>query len=436
MESMVEETAITLLEFNRRVNRLLHDQSVQQCWVVAETSDVMVRTHCYLELVQKNPDTGETVAKARAAIWAARFHALRRKFEEATGQRFQSGMKVMVEVSANFHEQYGFSLIINDIDPSYTLGDMARQRLEILRRLKKEGIIDLNKQLEWSETPQRIAVISAGTAAGYGDFMNQLHGNQRGIKFYTCLFPAMMQGANTVPSVIAALERICDHLDLFDCVVIIRGGGATSELNAFDNYDLAANVAQFPLPVIAGIGHDRDYTVIDEVANVRVKTPTAAAEWLISRASDALDRLETISDAIVNLASQIVVDARRQLDYYTNTIPLLAENSIIRNKSLLDKYVSAIPIHAHSRISAAGKELDVLAGKVAQGAALCMEREHSRLKYLEMQVGLLSPRHVLKRGYSLTMSGGRIITDAADLNPGDRLVTHFATGKVVSEVKK
>ena len=267
------ETAISLVEFNRRIGGLLHDASVQRCWVVAETSDVRQSGgHCYLELVQKDAQTGQTLARMRGIVWASVYARLRCEFERATGQPFASGMNVMVEVSANFHEQYGLSVVITGINPTYTLGDMARQRLEILNRLRSEGIIDMNKQLPWDDVAQRVAVISAAGAAGYGDFMNQLHNNPSGIKFYTCLFPAVMQGQSTVTSVIAALERINDYADLFDCVVIIRGGGSTSDLNSFDNYDLAANVAQFPLPVICGIGHDRDNTVVDSVASVRVKT--------------------------------------------------------------------------------------------------------------------------------------------------------------------
>lgn len=429
------ETAITLLEFNRRVNRLLHDTSVQRCWIVAETSDVMVRNHCYMELVQKNPETGLTEAKARAIIWASRFAVLRHTFETATGQVFGNGLKVMVEVSANFHEQFGYSLVISDINPTYTLGDMARQRMEIINRLKREGIINLNKELEMPSVPQRIAVISAGTAAGYGDFIDQLHGNQSGLKFYTCLFQASMQGANTAASIIAALNRIYANAGLFDCVVIIRGGGATSELNAFDNYDLAANVAQFPLPVIVGIGHDRDTTVLDEVANVRVKTPTAAAEWLLGKAQTALESLNSISDMIANIAKDMIASARQQLAYYANTIPLTAENTITRNKSILQNYMNMIPLRAHTRIESAGKDLDVWRERITIAVEQHLQHEKMRLQTLEKQVELLSPDRVLKRGYSLTVANGRIVTDASTLAKGDVMETRFASGKVISEVK-
>lgn len=433
---MMEKSAITLLEFNRRVNRLLHDATVQQCWVVAETSDVMFRNHCYLELVQKNPETGLTEAKARGIIWASRFSVIRHSFEAATGQAFGNGLKVMVEVSANFHEQFGYSLVITNIDPSYTLGDMARQRIEILKRLKQEGIIDLNKQLPLPDLIQRIAVISAGTAAGYGDFMNQLHNNAPGIKFYTCLFPAMMQGANTVSSIIAALDRVAANADLFDCVVIIRGGGATSELNAFDNYELASNVAQFPLPVIVGIGHDRDRTVLDEVACIRVKTPTAAAEWLLGQAQSVLDGLNGLSTMIYDMVMQMLADARQQLSYFTNTIPLVAENIIDRNKSMLRNYMSVIPVRAHAKVESSGKDVAALSVQVSMAAKQCMQRENVRLQNLEKMVELLSPMHVLKRGYSLSTVGGKVVTDAASLQGGEVMQTIFASGKVTSIIKK
>lgn len=433
---MAEGTAITLLEFNRRVNRLLHDQSVQQCWIVAETSDVMVRNgHCYLELVQKNPTTGQTEARARAIIWANRFVGLKYTFESATKQAFGSGLKVMVEVSANFHEQYGYSLLITDINPTYTLGDMARQRIEILNRLKREGILDMNKALEWPVVAQRIAVISAGSAAGYGDFMHQLHENQSGIKFYTCLFQAAMQGVNTAPSIIAALDRIIEHVDLFDCVVIIRGGGATSELNAFDNYDLAARIAQFPIPVVTGIGHDRDNTVIDAVSNIRVKTPTAAAEWILGQAQEALTELETLSDRVVTIATQMLGDARQQLAFFQSSIPLVAENCIIRHRALLTTYAHAIPVRAEARIAEEVKALSYIGKTVAASARQVLQKEKMRLESLAVLRESLSPDRVLKRGYSLTSAGGRIITSIADVQKGQVLLTRLADGTVTSEVK-
>lgn len=430
------ETAISLVEFNRRIGGLLHDASVQRCWVVAETSDVRQSGgHCYLELVQKDAQTGQTLARMRGIVWASVYARLRCEFERATGQSFASGMNVMVEVSANFHEQYGLSVVITGINPTYTLGDMARQRLEILNRLRSEGIIDMNKQLPWVDVAQRVAVISAAGAAGYGDFMNQLHNNPSGIKFYTCLFPAVMQGQSTVTSVIAALERINDYADLFDCVVIIRGGGSTSDLNSFDNYDLAANVAQFPLPVICGIGHDRDNTVVDSVASVRVKTPTAAAEWLLDRAQSALDHVNALTDMVVDSATQMLSGARQQLAYFTSGIPLMADNIVVRHRARLQQIAAAIPVVAARRIDGAGKDLAFASQRLAMAARQCVANERQRVTGLEKQVELLSPDRVLRRGYSLTLRDGHVVTSASSLRAGDSLVTRFADGERTSVVE-
>ena len=430
------ETAISLVEFNRRIGGLLHDASVQRCWVVAETSDVRQSGgHCYLELVQKDAQTGQTLARMRGIVWASVYARLRCEFERATGQPFASGMNVMVEVSANFHEQYGLSVVITGINPTYTLGDMARQRLEILNRLRSEGIIDMNKQLPWADVAQRVAVISAAGAAGYGDFMNQLHNNPSGIKFYTCLFPAVMQGQSTVTSVIAALERINDYADLFDCVVIIRGGGSTSDLNSFDNYDLAANVAQFPLPVICGIGHDRDNTVVDSVASVRVKTPPAAAEWLLDRAQSALDHVNALTDMVVDSATQMLSGARQQLAYFTSGIPLMADNIVVRHRARLQQIAAAIPVVAARRIDGAGKDLAFASQRLAMAARQCVANERQRVTGLEKQVELLSPDRVLRRGYSLTLRDGHVVTSALSLRAGDSLVTRFADGERTSVVE-
>lgn len=430
------ETAISLVEFNRRIGGLLHDASVQRCWVVAETSDVRQSGgHCYLELVQKDAQTGQTLARMRGIVWASVYARLRCEFERATGQPFASGMNVMVEVSANFHEQYGLSVVITGINPTYTLGDMARQRLEILNRLRSEGIIDMNKQLPWADVAQRVAVISAAGAAGYGDFMNQLHNNPSGIKFYTCLFPAVMQGQSTVTSVIAALERINVYADLFDCVVIIRGGGSTSDLNSFDNYDLAANVAQFPLPVICGIGHDRDNTVVDSVASVRVKTPTAAAEWLLDRAQSALDHVNALTDMVVDSATQMLSGARQQLAYFTSGIPLMADNIVVRHRARLQQIAAAIPVVAARRIDGAGKDLAFASQRLAMAARQCVANERQRVTGLEKQVELLSPDRVLRRGYSLTLRDGHVVTSALSLRAGDSLVTRFADGERTSVVE-
>ena len=429
--------AITLREFNNRIKRLLNNPAVCNCWICADLSDVNVRGgHCYLELLEKDERTGATVAKMRGIIWANRFAYLRQKFLQVTGQDLRSGMKVMLEVSVNYHEQYGISLIITDIDPSYTLGDMERLRREILARLKADGIIDMNKQLDFPAVPQRIAIVSAAGAAGYGDFMNQLHNNAYGLQFYTCLFPAVMQGKETVPSVTAALDRINRHIDLFDCVVIIRGGGSTSDLNSFDDYNLAANVAQFPLPVVVGIGHERDVTILDYVACRRVKTPTAAAELLIGCGVEALARIDELRETIVSIAREYITEAQLQMQYLTSTIPLIAGNIVERNRARLQHIMQIVPLTAQSRIAQGNERLLFFLKQMQQASAQTIMREKMRLTAIYEKVQILSPQNTLRRGYSLTTVNGHAVTDASQLAAGDTITTHLANGTVTSTINK
>lgn len=426
---------ITLSRFNELITQAINSTpGLQNQWVVAETSDLrVVRGHCYMELVEKN-DAGTTVAKLNAVIWSSNYPRLVAKFMATTGAELKTGMKVLVKVSANFHSQFGFKAVINDIDPSYTMGDMARQRLEILKRLKADGIIDMNKELPITAVPQRIAVISAAGAAGYGDFMNQLANNPYRLKFYTCLFGASMQGAQTVPTVLAALDRINDHLDLFDAVVIIRGGGATSELNSFDNYDLAAAVAQFPLPVIVGIGHDRDETVLDFVAAIRVKTPTAAAEWLINRGTNALAHLDELQETVVTAVRDTVGHAREQLAYYTSMIPAASRRIIDTNMLRLDNYTKAIPLAANNLITAQCTRLDRALERMGEAVEHALQREQQRLQALGDKAALLSPENTLQRGYALVTAGGKCVTAGSQLQPGDHIHVQFAEGSTDATV--
>ena len=302
------DSSLSLLELNSLVRRSLEQCLPDEYWIQAELSDVRSNTtgHCYLEFVQKDPRSNNLVAKARGMIWNNIYRLLKPYFEETTGQMFASGIKVLVKVTVQFHELYGYSLTVLDIDPAYTLGDMARRRREILLQLEEEGVLTLNKELEMPVLPQRIAVISSATAAGYGDFCHQLQHNPGGFFFYTELFPALMQGNQVEESVLAALDRINARVNEFDIVVIIRGGGATSDLSGFDTYLLAAACAQFPLPIITGIGHERDDTVLDSVAHTRVKTPTAAAELLIHRITEVADHLEELSARVQQIAYPIL----------------------------------------------------------------------------------------------------------------------------------
>lgn len=428
--------ALTLLQYNNRIKQLLYNSSVQACWVTAETSDLRVsRGHCYLELIQKN-EAGVTVARLGAVIWASTYARLNDKFMRVTGTPLGSAMNVMVNVTANFHEQYGLKAVVNDINAEFTLGDMERLRREIIERLTRDGVINDNKNLPWRLPMQRIAVVSARGAAGYGDFVNQLHGNNSGLKFYTCLFEAAMQGANCVPSVIAALDRISKVENLFDCVVIIRGGGSTSDLNSFDNYELGLNIAQFPLPVITGIGHDRDVTIPDMVSKLHVKTPTAAAAFLVQCGQAQLERLKVLSETIVNTSREAIAHSREQLAYYGNFIPMAAMKIIETSRMRLGGYTQSIPLVLKSRLSSESTRLRHMQDTVKTSVGNSMERQRLLLRSLTDKVNLLSPLNTLNRGYSLTTSGGHVVTSASALNDGDRLVTIFKDGKLTSVVEK
>lgn len=423
---------ITLQEFNNRIKRLLADPSVMNCWVVAETTDVRINQHCYLQLVEKNPKTGATVAKIKAIIWGNQFRFLNARFKQVTGRDIGNDMKIMVCLSVNYSPQYGLTVVINDINPEFTLGDMERQRQEILNRLTQEGIIGQNKTVPVPPVLQRIAIVSAAGAAGYGDFMKQLTDNKYGVCFYPCLFQATMQGVKTVPTVLAALDKVEQNQHLFDCVVIIRGGGGTEELNSFDNYDLARRVATFPLPVIVGIGHERDITVLDYVAGIRVKTPTAAAEHIILQAANALAHIGDLSNQVVSIARDYIARAKEQLSYYAGNLPIMAQRIIDTNTLRLQNFIQNIPLHVQRRIEGENAQLARQKDAIKNAVAQVKMKETMRLEALGDKIELLSPRKVMARGYTLTTCEGKIMTDAAQLEAGKLVTIHFRDGKVVA----
>lgn len=423
---------ITLQEFNNRIKRLLADPSVMNCWVVAETTDVRINQHCYLQLLEKNPKTGATVAKIKAIIWGNQFRFLNARFKQVTGRDIGNDMKIMVCLSVNYSPQYGLTVVINDINPEFTLGDMERQRQEILNRLTQEGIIGQNKTVPVPPVLQRIAIVSAAGAAGYGDFMKQLTDNKYGVCFYPCLFQATMQGVKTVPTVLAALDKVEQNQHLFDCVVIIRGGGGTEELNSFDNYDLARRVATFPLPVIVGIGHERDITVLDYVAGIRVKTPTAAAEHIILQAANALAHIGDLSNQVVSIARDYIARAKEQLSYYAGNLPIMAQRIIDTNTLRLQNFIQNIPLHVQRRIEGENAQLARQKDAIKNAVAQVKMKETMRLEALGDKIELLSPRKVMARGYTLTTCEGKIMTNAAQLEAGKLVTIHFRDGKVVA----
>ncbi len=406
--------AMELIELNSQVRQTLEQSMPDEYWVQAELSEVRTNAtgHCYLEFVQKDPRSNNLIAKARGMIWSYVFRLLKPYFEESTGRLFTSGIKVQVKVTVQFHELYGYSLTVLDIDPAYTLGDMALRRREILAQLQEEGVLTLNKELEMPVLPQRVAVVSSATAAGYGDFCHQLHHNARGFFFYIELFPALMQGNQVEQSVLSALDEVYSRLREFDVVVIIRGGGATSDLSGFDTYLLAAACAQFPLPVITGIGHERDDTVLDSVAHTRVKTPTAAAELLISRMAEAADRLFDLSEHVRQGAIALLDMEWIRLAEIRNSIP-----ELVRRKLTEERFT-----------------LFSIRKDLSQGISGLLTYHRHRLELLGQRIADASPQKLLSRGYSITLREGKAVTDASQLKAGDCLITRLAKGSVQSIV--
>ena len=405
---------LTLSQLNTRVSKEIKNAFPTTYWVMAETSDVRINNgHCYLELVEKNPTSNSLIAKARGYIWANTFELLKIYFEQTTGRNFTSGLKVLINVYIDFHPVYGYGLNICDIDPNYTLGDLQARRQAILRQLEKDGILTLNKELTMPYLPQRIAVVSSATAAGYEDFCRHLKENRQGFVFYVRLFPAFMQGEQTESSVISALDKLFEYKDLFDVVVIIRGGGASSDLSAFDSYELAANCAQFPLPIITGIGHERDDTVLDFVAFHRAKTPTAVADFLI-------EQMEETASTLFDCQENIRKNTLAILDSYNEKLKTLSAH---------------LPFFARNLLEGKQSLLEMLRLKIRNSASRMILTQESLLKEKESFLRFSSPEYILAKGYSITLKAGKAVKSAKELLQGEIIETVFAEGKVESVVK-
>ena len=444
---MNREKRLTLYELNNLVREVLECEMSDEYWVEAELSECReARGHCYMELIQKDERNATPIAKASARCWASKWMLVRPYFERTTGQRLHAGMKVLLKVYAQFHEAYGFSWIVTDIDPTYTLGDMARKRQEIIRQLKEEGVFDLQKELQLPLFCQRIAVISSETAAGYGDFCNQLADNPYGFKFETQLFPAIMQGEGVEQSIIDALGKIyseysdySEHSDYsdcpFDCVVIIRGGGATSDMSGFDTLALAENVANFPLPIITGIGHDRDESILDMVSHTRVKTPTAAAAFLIDHLKIIMDILNDSQEQIVRLAQQKLAYYKSQFSAIAEVLPRLFSNVKVRQEARLDALNNRLILSSGNRLSALNSRLSTLAEHLPILLDRRLMAEKHRLQLIEEKAKSLDPALLLSRGYSITMKDGKIVRDPQTLRHGDEIETRLEKGTIKSIVK-
>ena len=407
-------TSISLSQLTDRIQEVLKFSFDTPVWIRAEISELRenYNGHCYLELVEKDSNSDAILAKTKANIWSTTYRMLKPYFENSTGESLRAGLNILVAVTVEFHGVYGFSLNIRDIDPVFTIGELAARRLKIIRQLEADGIADMNKLVEMPLLPQRLAIISSTTAAGYDDFMNQLHNDENQFAFYTKLFPAVMQGEQAESSIIRSLEKIYEHSELFDVVVIIRGGGATTDLACFDSYELALNCAQFPLPVISGIGHQRDVSILDMVAHSSVKTPTAAAEFLISKMKDAENVWKNIFSDISYLVQNKTENEFRKLDQTQMRITHTLRQWVTKRSHALETHQN----------------------RLQNSVRMQIVRQKNKLLILEKSIESHSPSYLLKHGYTITALNGKRISSIKEIKAGDKIRTFVHDGEFESEV--
>ena len=425
----------TLLQLNQQVRAVIEDTMADAYWVEAEIAELRESGgHCYMELIQKDEHTNTPVAKASAKCWRTQWYGARARFTSVTGQPPAKGMKVLLSVYAQFHENYGFSWIITDIDPTFTLGSMAAKRRQIIQQLKEEGVYDANRELPLPLFCQRIAVISSANAAGYGDFCNQLADNPYGYRFQTTLFASVMQGEGVEQGVVAALNAIFSRIDDFDCVVITRGGGATSDLSGFDTLVLAQNVANFPLPVITGIGHDRDESVLDMISHTRVKTPTAAAAFLVDHLREVDCLLDDAAQRIARQVGQQMEREKSRLNRLSVRIPSLFAVVRTTQEARLARQLQRMSAALSARLTREHYRLDTCQQSVGPALLRRMDKERHRMEMLTQRVHALDPQLLLQRGYSITLHQGKAVKDASLLKEGDEIETHVSNGTFRSVV--
>ena len=432
-------TSLSLYQLNQLIKESLRQVIPATIWLRAEIHNITSNYsgHCYLDLIEKSEHNDQIIAKQRATIWVSTYRLLAHKFYSATGGTLQAGMNILVEVSVEFHELYGMSLNIKDIDPTYTLGELQRRRLEIIQRLKKHGLIDKNRQLPMPRLIKRIAIISSPTAAGYSDFIHQLTHNPHGFTYQTTLFPAIMQGPQTEESILSALDKIINfQLSTFNfqLVVIIRGGGATSDLQAFDSEQLAVRCANFPLPIITGIGHLRDETILDLVAYKNLKTPTAVAEYIISHTLELDMYLLELGDRIQKSAILRLEQEKNLLTSLSAYIPQYALRLLTASDNKLTALQHRIELKTADFIAKNRLLLDRKSDQLSAIVNQQLQQQQNNLKLIETKLQLLDPQQLLRKGYSFTTHNGKLVTSITQLAPGDTITTTLADGTIDSTV--
>ena len=457
---MAHREILSLYQLSQQIKEVLNERFAASLWIRAEIAEFRENRngHCYLDLVEKSEGSDQIVARVRAIIWSYTYRMVKPYFESTTGRSLSSGLKVLVQVQVEFQEVYGLSLIIRDIDPTFTLGDLEQRRREVISRLQQEGVFDMNRELEFPLVAQRIAVISSPTAAGYGDFRNQLESNAYGVKFYYHLFPAIMQGDQAAASIADAFEKIYEHISFFDAVVIIRGGGATLDLICFDDYWVAYNITQFPLPVITGIGHERDRSVADMVAHSSHKTPTAVAEFLITQAAAFYEKInqyaQYTSDWVtreLDVQNQRLAGAlsrfgpnvklllqseKHKVQGYSKDAPALMRSLLQQHKSSLAVHVTGLKQVTRTLVISGQGRLAENFRQMGRLSHAAIKQHKKQLLYFEKNNHLNDPVHILKRGFTLTYLNGIVVKDGQALSPGDRIQTRFRDGEVASVVGK
>jgi exodeoxyribonuclease VII large subunit len=457
---MSTHNSISLSALTRQIRDSINSQLPDYYWIVAEISELKENWsgHCYLELIEKKANADAIVAKANGIIWSAVWRMLKPYFSTTTGIQLEKGMKVLLKVSVDYHEVYGLSLNIRDIDPAYTLGEMAIARQMVINKLISEGVFEMNQNLEFPLVPQRIAVISSKTAAGFGDFCKHLEDNSFGFKFSIKLFPALVQGNEAANSIISALEIINNQVDKFDCLVIIRGGGSRTDLACFDDYRLALHVAQFPLPVITGIGHEQDDSVTDLVAHTRLKTPTAVADFLIQALAEADANIDLLQSKLIESVKDLLNNEKRQLDKIASAFPTFARSLPEKHKALLLRFTLTLPDILNKRTNKELKYIESNRYNLFHSTQSYLQSQKFKLNKIPEQVNLstrknidnqlhkiekagiiadsIDPKHVLARGYSITQVNGKIIKSSSEITVGEHITTILFDGSITSEVEE
>lgn len=454
-----KQKTYSLKELNQLVKETLSQYLSQAYWVVGEISEIKEHYsgHCYLELIQKDEESDNIVARARATVWSYSYRMLKPYFESTTGRKLSPGLKIMVLAQVNFHEVYGYSLNITDIEPTFTIGDLELKRRETINRLIADGVFDMNREQTLDLLPNRVAVISSPQAAGYEDFRKHLLGNKARYRFTIKLFEAAMQGEDAETSIIQALSNIYNEIDKFDVVAIVRGGGASADLSCFDSYSIASHIAQFPLPVITGIGHDKDTTVADLVAFKAVKTPTALAEYLIGLASEAEQLYLSLFNSLVELSTSYTESSKLQLIAFADQLKSASQLTVFHHKNRLTKTWSSLPVLAKfytyknlSQVNGLKEQVKSVAGNYINTPKIAIEKYNKDLKKYVIQnlwankqkvdffgrlIETMNPTNTLKKGFTITMINGKTIKSAVEIEKDSLITTIFWNGEIKSVVK-